>query len=156
MRSKIVRSQLITVTPLRGLTTGLLIASVLLCLMITVHLAVRPMRQLYEPLVWHANYQEVPLSRIVADLERDHIIRWGVEWGEPSLKNRRVTACWLLASVDDVLADLARTGELRIEYPVGYHGDLVGPVRFLSADQPGGRVFRTIDLEMERRRYGLE
>ena len=63
-------SKLFTVTPGRGLRMGLLIAAVLISVLVLIEIAVRPMRDLYGPLVWAATYEGVPLERVMQDLEQ--------------------------------------------------------------------------------------
>lgn len=58
-------SGLFTVTPGRGLRMGLLIAAVLISVLVLIEIAVRPMRDLYGPLVWAAAYEGVPLDRVI-------------------------------------------------------------------------------------------
>jgi hypothetical protein len=129
-------------------------SAVILSLLVIIFIAVRPMRSLYGPLVWHANYQDVPLSGVIEDLERTHVIPVGTVWKDASLKNRRLSVRWLLADPEDVLGDLARQAVVRIEYPVGYHGDMIGPAELAPAEPKEGSVVPRMDRELEQRQLG--
>ncbi len=142
-------SRLITVTPSRGLRIGLLMAAVLICLLVIIRIAFGPMR--YDQMVWRSSYQDAPLSRVITDLERAGIIAPGTTWVDPSLKTRAVTVRWLLASPDDVLQDLASQAAIRIEYPCGYHGNMIGPASLSPAAPGGGVVVPKMNRELELR-----
>lgn len=148
-------SRLFAVTPSRGLKMALLITAVIVCLLVVIFIAARPMRSLYGPLVWHASYENAPLARVIDDLERAHVIPAGTVWADASLKNRRISVRWLLADPEDVLGDLATRAVVRIGYPVGYHGDMIGPAELSPAEPTKGSVVPRMDRELERRQLSL-
>ena len=82
------KSELITVTPSRGLRTALLVAAVLLCLLVLIEITFRPMRQPYEPMVWHASYHAAPLAQVIEELERAKIIWAGTTWAGSAATGR--------------------------------------------------------------------
>ncbi len=147
-------SRLITVTPSHGLRIALVVAAVLLCLLIFTQFMLRPTSSLYGPVIWHASYRGEPLSTVIEDLEKAKLIPPGTAWVDESLKTRPVTLRWLIATPDEVVEDLAAKAKIQIEYPSGYHGNMIGPVRVGPAGPSGGRVVARVDrvLEDQQRR----
>lgn len=134
---------------------ALVMSAVILSLLVIIFVAVRPLRSLYGPLVWYAKYRDAPLSGVIEDLERTHVIPIGTVWKDASLRTRRISVNWLLTDPEHVLGDLARQAVVRIEYPVGYHADMIGPVELAPAEPAKGSVAPRMDRDLELRQLGL-
>lgn len=130
---------------------ALLITAVLICLIVLIEIAARPMQDLYGPIVWLAKYEGAPLERVVRDLEQDQVIPAGTSWKDESLRNLPVTGRWMLAPPREVLHDVAVSAGVRIEYPVGYHGDMLGPAEIVPSVRSEAGVFPRMDRRLELR-----
>ena len=123
----------LAVTKRTSLPAALLLLAFLLSLLVIIFISVQSTADVYAPRSWYANYRDVPVGQIVEDLENRQIIPKGTMWESNAIKARRVTVRWIAASDRDALGELAKAARVKIAYPVGYHGDLWGPVSIQNA-----------------------
>ncbi|MEJ2422628.1 MAG: hypothetical protein P8018_13170 [Acidobacteriota bacterium] len=102
--------------------------------------AIYPPQFFWGPRSAPRSYNDVRLADVIADLEKSEVLRPGTQWEDESLKNRRVTVSWFMPSDWGVVRILAREAGVEIAYPVGYHGDVQGPITIRRSPDGRGRI----------------
>jgi hypothetical protein len=113
----------------------------LLLLAVVIVVAATPPNHWSAPRSGPRVYEEVRLETVIVDLEQDGVIPSGSKWADPGLKDRQVSARWLFPRDREALEMLATSADVRIEFPAGHHGHILGPVVVSSSDQGGAGIF---------------
>ena len=119
--------------------TALVVGATLACVVLVVFLAIA---DLYAPRASAGVFRDVALGQIIARLENNNVIPRGTTWADTSLRERRVSVAWLWPTDREALAAIAREANVEIEYPMGHHGDIWGPISIRNASGPPGLVPR--------------
>jgi TonB family protein len=99
-----------------------------------------PLAFWFEPRMKPATYQSEPLGRVIDDMEKQKIVPAGTVWDEQELKSVPITISVDLTRGLTNLKVLARTARVTIEYPMGQHGEIAGPIRIRRASRKNGEV----------------
>jgi hypothetical protein len=86
------------------------------------------------------SYERVPLYWVIQDLEAHGVIPLGTTWESDSLKGQPLTMkTWLLPTDREVILRIAQGAGMVIAYPMGQHGEIMGPlhVRATAGGKPG-------------------
>lgn len=134
--------QMIAVTPQNSTRYGLLIAGLLIGVLVCLFIAIQSPPDLYVPRSWFVSYNDEAVGTVLESLQQHGVLPHGVEWENASLKDRKVSVRWLTATDAQALAQISEQAQLEIVCPVGYHGDITGPITVRRALKVPGLVFK--------------
>jgi hypothetical protein len=101
---------------------------ILLVLSAVTWVAVTPPGHLSAPRSGPRDYRASSLEAVLQDLEEHAVIPSGTQWELNTLRRRVVTVSWLYPRDRQALEQIATAAGVLIQFPMGRHGEIIGPV----------------------------